>query len=391
MTSIIAKLNQSLRVKREAEKTYRALQRHLDSFPVGYPATLTGVEIRLLRMMFSVEEAELGLHLSWRHETLDEILQRLGDRGYTRERLQKLLDSMDAKGSVFATESGNERRYALHPFVIGMYEMQAKRLTPDMYLDTRDYVLQRYSVEYFGSEVRQMRVIPVHKSITPQLAVAPYDDIREIVDRTADRIMVTDCICKTGKDMVGKPCKVTDRREVCIGFRDFHDIYKRHGWGRAITKDEALKLLDQNEKEGLVLMPSTAQEPQFVCSCCGCCCGIMEMVSMLPRSADFVESNYRAVLNPDTCEECGRCEKRCQMQAIRRQDKKAVSIDEKRCIGCGLCVSTCKSGSLKLVRKEEQFVPPKDLDDLHDVITKNRKSKAGKLATTAKAMLGFKA
>jgi NAD-dependent dihydropyrimidine dehydrogenase PreA subunit len=335
MKTVIANFKKGLSVKSDSEKKYRTLQKHLDTMPIGYPSTFSGVELRLLEAMFTTEEAEAALNLSWRLETFAEIFKKASEKGYTEEKFRKLIESMESKGCIFTTVSGEQKRYSLHPLVIGMYEMQIKKMTPGLYLDLRDYVMKKFAMEYYATKVRQMRVIPIHQSVTAQLAVAAYDDIREIVDRTKDRIMITDCICRVGKDMVGQPCRLTDRREVCMGFRDFHDIYTRNGWGRSISKDEALKILDQNEKDGLVLMPATMQEPQYVCSCCGCCCGIIEMVSMLPRSADFVESNYRAVLTPETCLGCGKCEKRCQMGAIRHEDKKAVAIDGKKCIEIG--------------------------------------------------------
>ena len=36
---------------------YRKLQEHLDKMPVGYPATQSGVEINLLKTIFTPEEA----------------------------------------------------------------------------------------------------------------------------------------------------------------------------------------------------------------------------------------------------------------------------------------------------------------------------------------------
>ena len=49
------------------------------------------------------------------------------------------------------------------------------------------------------------------------------------------------------------------------------------------------------------------------------------------------------------------------MEAIRVSDKRAV-LDVDRCIGCGLCVNTCPTHSLSLVRKppSEQADIPKD-------------------------------
>jgi H+/Na+-translocating ferredoxin:NAD+ oxidoreductase subunit B len=390
MKTFISNFKKGLNVSSQARKKYRSLQKHLNTQPVGFPATVSGIELRILQHFFTTEEAEVALLLSWHPMTFAEISASAMKKGIQEKKLRNLVDSMSLKGSVFARTSGQETRYSLHPLIIGMYEFQQPRLTPNLYLSLREYLNKRFAMEYYATQPRQMRVIPVNKSITPNLAVAAYDDIREIVDRTKDRISIGECICRTGKAMVGQPCKKTDRREVCMSFRDYHDIGKRTGWGRSISKSEALTILDENEKEGLVLMPSTMQEPQFVCSCCRCCCGIQELVGMFSRPVDFVESNYRAELKPETCLACGVCQKRCPTGAVLSDGKKAVGIDEGRCIGCGVCVSTCKSGSCKLVRKEKQFVPPKDHHALMETINNNKKSTLNKASMMMKAVTGFR-
>jgi len=54
---------------------------------------------------------------------------------------------------------------------------------------------------------------------------------------------------------------------------------------------------------------------------------------------------------------------RCQMQALA-EDGDRVALNTDRCIGCGLCVSTCPSGALMLVRKpdSERTQPPTTMD-----------------------------
>ena len=56
---------------------YRELQEHLDNMPVGYPATESGVEIRILKHLFTPEEAEIALNLSALPETLGKIHRRV--------------------------------------------------------------------------------------------------------------------------------------------------------------------------------------------------------------------------------------------------------------------------------------------------------------------------
>lgn len=40
------------------DNIYRKLQHQLDTLPIGFPATNSGVEIRLLKFLFTPEEAQ---------------------------------------------------------------------------------------------------------------------------------------------------------------------------------------------------------------------------------------------------------------------------------------------------------------------------------------------
>jgi Fe-S-cluster-containing hydrogenase component 2 len=66
------------------------------------------------------------------------------------------------------------------------------------------------------------------------------------------------------------------------------------------------------------------------------------------------------------------------MEAIHLADNKAA-LDLNRCIGCGLCVTTCATNSLSLTRKPEAKQPyvPRDIMETHLRLGKAR----GKLGT----------
>jgi heterodisulfide reductase subunit A-like polyferredoxin len=156
-----------------------------------------------------------------------------------------------------------------------------------------------------------------------------------------------------------------------MGFRDFGDLMARTGWGRSISKEEALEIAAKNEEDGLVLQPCNQQEIQAICSCCGDCCGALKAIKTLPRPAEFVASNYFAQVKADLCDGCGICVDRCQMEAVAVQDDVA-RVNRDRCIGCGLCVPKCPSESIHLVKKEKELVPPKDMDAMFEAIKANR-------------------
>ena len=113
---------------------------------------------------------------------------------------------------------------------------------------------------------------------------------------------------------------------------------------------------------GLVLQPGNSQEINFICCCCGCCCAILRNLKEYPKPAELVSTPFLLDVNLETCEGCGTCEDRCQMEALQLDDDR-ISYNLDRCIGCGLCVSTCPSDSLTLKRKPDadQIQIPKDM------------------------------
>ena len=61
----------------ETQDLYRNLQIHLDQFPIGFPATKSGVELRILKYLFNDEEAFVGTKLDWKYATLEQIYKRI--------------------------------------------------------------------------------------------------------------------------------------------------------------------------------------------------------------------------------------------------------------------------------------------------------------------------
>jgi len=364
-------------------RCYRKLQHHLNRMPVGFPRVIGGVEMRLLKRLFTPEEAEIALLMGHRPETPAAIHRRAADNGISRGAIRDALEAMARKGAVLGVSRQGQDHFALVPFVVGMYEFQAGSLSAETYRDTLTYFKRGFALEYLSTALPQTRVVPIRQSIRSGHAVATYDEIRGLVERAGGRVGLAPCICRKGRDLVGSPCRKTDRREICLALRDMFDHGHRHGLVKAITTDQALALLDRNEKEGLVLQPSNEQEPQFVCSCCNCCCGILGILNTLPKPVDFTASNYAAAIDAAKCNGCGVCVRRCQMGAAAQVDA-SVRIDLNRCIGCGVCVPTCKQDAIQLLPKAQEVRPPVTTEDLYDAIGARKSGFLGKLKTGLK-------
>jgi NAD-dependent dihydropyrimidine dehydrogenase PreA subunit len=373
---------------------YRELQRHFDRMPVGYPSTKSGVELKLLKFMFTPEQAKIATLLDYRYKSLDEICDSaneisISEISISKDELERILDETVSGGGIMCRERDGKKQYATMPFIVGMYEHQNKRLTPEFLRDWNQFIQEGFGLEYMSVEIPQMRVIPIEESVTPDHRVATYDELRNLIEQSGDQIAVFDCICRKANDMQGKPCSTTSRRELCMGFRHGAEIFAKEGWGRKISREEALEIARENEQEGMVLQPSNDQEGQFICSCCGDCCGVLVAAKMMPRPADFLASNFRAQVDAEECTGCGVCVKRCHMEAVEVKDKVSV-VNPARCIGCGVCVPTCKAEAIKLAKKEKETVPPTTQEELFEILMAHKKTKLQKIKMGVKAKLGMK-
>ncbi|MFW9988818.1 MAG: DUF362 domain-containing protein [Candidatus Odinarchaeota archaeon] len=342
---------------------YRKLQEHLDKLPIGFPATESGVELRLLKKLFTPEQAELAMKLGFQPLPLKKIYRKVKHNGLTIEQLENKLDKMDEMGLIHygsVKEDGKVVKYYSNaPLVVGFYEYQVDRLTKDLINDTSQYFEEAFINEYNRTKIPQFRTIPVEESITFEQHVSTYDQIRALIENIGEPIAVQECVCRVGKDLIKDPCKKTDLRESCFSFRTAAKTYINKGLGREISKEEALKILKKAEEDGLVLQPGNSQRPMAICTCCGCCCGILTNQKKLLEPAQYFATNFYASIDDDLCVGCETCKDRCNMDAIYMENNIA-NVDKTRCIGCGVCISTCTSDAIKLLKKENITIPPKN-------------------------------
>ncbi len=358
---------------------YRRLQKHLDKMPVGYPATKTGVEIDLLKAIFTPQEANIATHLDYKHKTVDQIFETAQGEVSSKKELMRILDETVAKGGITRRERDDKKQYAVLPLLLwGMYEQQLKRLTPEFLNDVGQYMMGEFGLELATSTLPKMRVIPIEESVQAEHHVATYDELRHLIEQAGDHIAIQECFCRKASDLQGKHCQATDRREVCMSLGDLADLYIEEGWGRRISRQEALEISRKDEEEGLGLMPGNEQEAAFMCACCRDCCGMLSMMKNVPRPADVVASNYYAQVNAELCTGCGTCVDRCPTEAVKVADAVA-SVDLARCIGCGLCVPTCPENAMLLAKKAQETVPPETEQDLYDSVMAQKSTLTGKM------------
>ncbi len=381
------------------DSIYRQLQKYLNRLPAGFPEVESGLDIRLLKHLFTPNEARLAMQLSMKPEPLGRIYQRVRKLGMSYEELKKLVDQMAHKGTILVSEEGySEKHYSNAAFSVGgIYNYQVNRLTKDLINDYWHYQSEARlklgtSKKPQDKRMLPLRTIPVEKSISlpERMQVSQYDDIRKTIENVKGKIAVTHCICRQSGDIQGRPCTKTDLRETCLIIGPDHA--KRHvemGIGRFITKEEAFQILDKVQEAGLILQPENSKNPEAICCCCGDCCVLLNRIVQNPRPADLYLSNYYAETDSELCNGCERCIQICQLNAREMVDGTST-VNRERCIGCGNCITLCPTHATRLKKKEREIPLFKDKDEYHMTMLSNRVGKMKMFLIKTKMLLGFK-
>jgi electron transport complex protein RnfB len=331
---------------------YEAFAAALDRLPNGFPRTPSGVELRLLARLATPEEASLAALLGREPEPYQDIAARAGlAPDEARERLM----GMTRRGLTRISKEGGRLRFRLAPFIVGLWEDQSDCLDHDVVHLFEAYMLEGGAKGIMGPQPSLHRVMPGHGAVKTE-RILPYEDVRAII-LAAKTFHVGDCICRKERDIVGnRSCSFPVH--ACLSFSP---VARKPEPGD-VTREEALALLDEVERIGLVhTVANTKTGLSYVCNCCGCCCGILRGITVLGLEHSVAASSYRAVVDPGACTGCEICVERCQVKAIAVHDGVAV-VDRGRCIGCGLCVSGCSPEAVRLERLPDAEIvqPPED-------------------------------
>ncbi|MGB8253684.1 MAG: 4Fe-4S binding protein [Anaerolineaceae bacterium] len=342
---------------------YENLANALDHLPNGFPRTPSKVEIRILKKIFSPEEAALAGQLTGTYETMKEISTRV--KASTDDIPQQLIN-MAKRGLLWYENQDGRASFRLAPFIVGIYEEQINSLDHELAHLVEDYFNDGGAAALMSLQPAFHRVVPAQTAVKSEW-ILPYDDIRSLL-LTAKTFSVRDCICRVQQNLVDNHCQFPVH--TCLNFSQT----ERAPQPGDVSQTEALALLDKCETIGLVhTVSNVAQGVFYVCNCCGCCCGILRGITDFGVENSVAFANYYAVIDPELCQACGTCIERCQVKAISEMDGVSV-VDREHCIGCGLCVTGCPNEVARLERKPdaELIHPPEVFTDWENARLINR-------------------
>ena len=376
--------------KKTPVDVYERLADALEALPSGFTRMSSKLEIELIKIVFTHEEASVAGQLTITPETAAEIAKRVG---LDEEKVTVLCESMVPRRMVradtIALETGVEglgkleakdslepkakpvKKYRLSPFIVGWFESYLQKPMPETERFAKlyeQYVIEGGGERLFAPRPGPQGVIPYRGSLKPEgLKPEPHNDIDAHFQRY-DRFLVIDCVCKKGKAAaLGHSCDMPNHRCGFVGMPPAVPLSDN-----VIPREEANKLWAELDAMGTMVVTAFygftmgAEAPQFVggCHCCGCCCCFMNSARLDDNIKETVQaSNYRAVKNYDKCVSCGECIRRCQVYAHTWEEAKETKkgrrsvYDPEKCIGCGACGMGCDDDALHLepVSEEEWF------------------------------------
>lgn len=187
-------------------------------------------------------------------------------------------------------------------------------------------------------------------------------------DNLSARMAVTDCVCQTALKKNIEPRK---KDMALLYAAEMYTTIKHTGIKEKFdpieSAQEAKEMLKYFHECGLmhnVFYCSGSGKWTFVmCNCDGEVC-VPYRSYMAGRSDEIGAGPEIVTYNKDKCvgiEACGKCIQRCLLKACTEGKDGKSNYESSKCLGCGLCVSTC-------VGKARQLVPRKNYKH-EDIIT----------------------
>jgi ferredoxin len=357
--------------------SYISLAQRLNRFPQGAPPT--ELLFQILKVLFSEREARLVSLLPIKPFTGQKAAAiwklNLSDAGV-------ILNDLADRGILLDYEENGEITYVLPPPMAGFFEFSMMRYRKDIDQKVLAELFYQYlNVEedfikdlFLNGETQLGRVFINESVLTNENAfhVLDFERASEVI-KTSSQTGVGVCYCRHKMQHVGRHCSAP--MEICLTFNGPAESLIRHGVARKIDAAEGLDLLKQAQDCNLVQFGENVQERvSFICNCCGCCCEALIAARKFGFLNPVHTTNFIPEIIEKKCTGCGKCVSLCPVAAMslitasdpHKPGKKKAKLDYDQCLGCGVCLKGCNVAALKLKSRPERVITP--VNSVHRIV-----------------------
>jgi Na+-translocating ferredoxin:NAD+ oxidoreductase subunit B len=315
--------------------------------------------VRLVAHLFTPEEAEVAKFLPYYYPRPLERTARKAGR--SPEEIKPLLEAMSAKRVIYRSEKGN---YALIPLIPGIFEMSLMNGADTAWHREQARLLNDLFATGFSRKYNTpgaptaLRTIPVQSAVESQRVVVHADLVSELIARHELMGVLNVCQCRQAAHFVGRECKRSSPQDGCLAFGSFAASLGKSGDGRLVSKAEMRSIVQERWDKKLFFwsVNVTPENPTAICTCCECCCHELENINYYGGKVGLAEPHFLVEFNEALCDHCGKCAKACNLFAHTLVEKKH-RYDRSKCLGCGVCIPTCKPGAIQM-KENPAYQPP---------------------------------
>jgi hypothetical protein len=284
----------------------------------------------ILEILYSPEEAALAAHIPSRPTPLAELARRVGlPEAELRARLEPLCE----RGVVmdFVHPRTGASAYLLSPSMTGFIELSFMRASDgipkrrlaeafDAYAHGDDTFVR----EVYGHETALGRALVHEDALAAELPdVLAWERATAVIGE-ARAITVSLCTCRHKAAHLGRAC--ARAQETCLSLDGAADFVARRGFGRLVSREEALDVLARARGEGLVQVADNVRSrPTFVCNCCGCCCEQLRAASVYGLAA-VNPSGFVPRRGERSCSGCAACARACPVAALSMAPRRGGGV-----------------------------------------------------------------
>ena len=350
--------------------------------------------VEMMDMVITEEELDYLLPMGTGFYDYDQALKAAT---MPDDQFQGFFDNMQRKGLVHVQDDDSgQQEYRLNAIAVGWYEVTVHNLMgkpqekeysekwneffkyfqkfnffplrniqnlvlPSMINPSQDTGIMDPKIE--GKNKR--KTIPIGTAVpVPNQTVYPTSYVNDLIEKFGDQnaIYAFPCVCRHGNSLIESDCDFDMPRESCIGFGSAAKYWAEWGYGRYVSKEEAIDILKEVREHGAVHSVVHERDDyrlpvMAICNCCWDCCGILKPYNMGSTSLKYNASFSARIKDDVNCKGCGNCEKYCPTTAIKLKNDK-VTLNSEKCIGCGQCAFQCRQNNIELYPNERTVYLP---------------------------------